>query len=291
MSAPVASLGDAIQTIRANPQFVAIAAVVLLAGIIASTLTSLIPLIQFISTAIVGTVGAAVVGAIAIGTRDSPSGTVELDGIKSTLETDGKTLFLTYLSVSVITLVATIGTILVTLAVVTVAPLSADMAATQLPTSPTAASTPPPDVGLVGVGLILVIPALILSLALPAQFLNVAVVMGNHSVTGAFREAIEVTIDHPISVFGYTILRGLVIAVLFLLFISVVGIGSVLNERFGLGLAVALTPILTAGGAVLYYSHHVHYYRRLRNPQESTQTTQTASPNSEGETDADSHSV
>lgn len=105
-----------------------------------------------------------------------------------------------------------------------------------------------------------------LAVVIVTQFLDVAVVVGGEDATGSFGESIALVTSGPLSVVGYSILRGLVgLAAVGIPLI--VGLGAVVWGAdggrtvpivAGLGVMVLALP---AGFAFLY-AYHVAYYRR-----------------------------
>ena len=105
-----------------------------------------------------------------------------------------------------------------------------------------------------------------LAVALVTQFLDVAVVVGDADATGSFGEAIDLVTSGPLSVLGYSLLRGIVGVVVVGVPLGV-GVGAVVYGFDGagtlpivLGLVVMLLAI-PAGFAFLF-AYHVAYYRR-----------------------------
>lgn len=114
------------------------------------------------------------------------------------------------------------------------------------------------------VGLVVVL--LYLVVALVTQFLDVAVVVGDADAAGSFSEAVDLVTSGPLSVLGYSLLRGVVALVA----IGVpVGVGAV---AIGFGVDAGQTAAIAAGvllvvvafpvGFAFLYAYHVAYYRR-----------------------------
>lgn len=115
--------------------------------------------------------------------------------------------------------------------------------------------------------LIFAVFALILLLvAMVTQFLDVAVVVGGEDATGSFGESIELVTSGPLSVVGYSILRGVLglIAIGIPFFGGLMAVlwgldnGGTLPIVAGLGVMILALPV----GFAFMYSYHVAYYRR-----------------------------
>lgn len=104
------------------------------------------------------------------------------------------------------------------------------------------------------------------AVALVTQFLDVAVVVGDADATGSFGEAIDLVTSGPLSVLGYSILRGLlgVIVIGIPIAVGIVAVvygsdgGGTLPIALGLLVVVLAIPV----GFAFLFAYHVAYYRR-----------------------------
>lgn len=105
-----------------------------------------------------------------------------------------------------------------------------------------------------------------LAVALVTQFLDVAVVVGDADATGSFGEAIDLVTSGPLSVLGYSVLRGLLGVVVVGVPIAVGGVAIVYGTDGGgtLPIALGLLVVVLAipVGFAFLFAYHVAYYRR-----------------------------
>lgn len=256
MSASVASLGDAFSTVRANPRFTALTGIVLLVTIIGASILSIIPLIgQIASNAIIGVVGGGIIAAIAAGTERHATGSVSADDFTTQLSSYATTLLGTYLLAAAAYLALTI--------IGVVAVFGAALAGTTGGSLGQTGTTTLPAIG-AGAGIAFVLfPIAVLLVAIPLQFLNVAVVIDDQSITGAFGEAMSTVINNPLSVIGYSLIRGIFMITSVLLIIAIIAGAETVNETLALASAVILIPVIGSVAVTVFYAHHTHYYRRL----------------------------
>jgi len=111
--------------------------------------------------------------------------------------------------------------------------------------------------GMIAVAIAAVV--LIFLYAVVFQFLDVAVVLGGKDATGAFKESWRLTREAPLSVLGYTVMRGLIGGVILLpgYFVALVGghFSDVLT-LVGVAVVVLLYPI----AFTVLMSYHAAYY-------------------------------
>lgn len=119
-------------------------------------------------------------------------------------------------------------------------------------------------------GTILLVMAVVALVALAVfvftQFLDVAVVVGDADATGSFSESIDLVTSGPLSVVGYSLLRGVVALVGVGLPFAVGAVvilwgiegGRTLVSLLGLAVVVLAAPF----GFAFMYCYHVAYYRR-----------------------------
>lgn len=126
--------------------------------------------------------------------------------------------------------------------------------------------------GLLGAGaafalLLLALVVFVIVLAMIFQFVDVAVVVGNESVLGAVAESWSVFRTAPVSVFGYTLLRGLAVLVALGLPLAVVFVANLpvgLSSPVAIGL-LAVTALLFVPLSYLFgVTYHVAFYNRIR---------------------------
>lgn len=105
-----------------------------------------------------------------------------------------------------------------------------------------------------------------LAVAIVTQFLDVAVVVGDADATGSFGEAIDLVTSGPLSVLGYSVLRGIAGAIVVGsplavgIFAVVYGTdgGGTVPVVIGLLVVVLALPV----GFAFLLAYHVAYYRR-----------------------------
>lgn len=99
----------------------------------------------------------------------------------------------------------------------------------------------------------------IVTYAVVFQFLDVAVVLGDHGATAAFGKSWQLVREAPLSVLGYTVLRGLLGTFILLpgYVITIVGVQtSDVVMWVGLGITLLLYPVAFA----VLMSYHAAYY-------------------------------
>lgn len=132
-------------------------------------------------------------------------------------------------------------------------------------TSP--ASGDPMATASLGLGIIALyvgVIVLLLVVAIVFQFLDVAVVLGDHSGVDAFKESWRLTREAPLSVLGYSILRMLLgTAILLPGYVVMIG-GSMVSDVL-IWVGVVITIILYPVAFAVVMSYHAAYYGvRLR---------------------------
>lgn len=117
--------------------------------------------------------------------------------------------------------------------------------------------------GLVGLGILLVVFAVLVALAVVAQFLDVAIAIGNADVVDSFRESLRLVRTGPGSVVGYTAIRvGFLVGGL-LPPLVVVGLGRpLIGASVATLLGVAVGLVTVALSVTVQWVYHVEYYRR-----------------------------
>jgi hypothetical protein len=112
--------------------------------------------------------------------------------------------------------------------------------------------------------LYLLVFAVVVTIAIVFQFLDVAVVLGGKDATDAITESYKLFNDKPISVLGYTVVRALVGFVVVLPGIVIGVVGAQLGDVVALvGAAVTLLLLPLAFAAVMSY-HAAYYGLRLK---------------------------
>lgn len=101
--------------------------------------------------------------------------------------------------------------------------------------------------------------ALFLVIALVFQFLDVAVVLGDHDATGAFRESWRLVRDAPLSVLGYTLLRGVLGFAILLPGIVITAVGTQTADVLTI-LGGVVTLLLYPVAFAVVMSYHAAYY-------------------------------
>lgn len=131
------------------------------------------------------------------------------------------------------------------------------------------AMTDPGTMAGFGAGMIvlyLIAIALFLAVAVVFQFLDVAVVLGDHDATGAFGESWRLVRDAPLSVLGYTLLRGLLgFAIVLPGILITVAATQVADALAVVGGVVTLLLYPVAFAVVMSY-HAAYYGVRLQAP-------------------------
>lgn len=257
MTTPVASLSDAFSTVRANPRFTALTGVIMLLTVGGGTILSIVPLVgQIASNAIIGMVGGGIVAAIAAGTTQQATGTISVNNFTSQLSSYAVPLCGAYLLAAAVYVGLTIVGI--------IAVFGAAFVESTATGFGQAGTVPASSVGVLGGAVVLLLVITFLLAAIAFQFLNVAVVIDDQSVTGAFREALNTVISNPLSVIGYSLLRGLSAVAAVLLLIAIIAGANTVSEPLALASAAVSIPIVGSVAVTVFYAHHTHYYRRLR---------------------------
>lgn len=113
-----------------------------------------------------------------------------------------------------------------------------------------------------GAGMLAAIAVAVLLLVVYAvvfQFLDVAVVLGDHDATGAFGESLDLVRGAPLSVLGYTVLRAVLFAAILLPGVVVTVAGAQVADVLvwvGAGITLLLYPVALA----VVVSYHAAYY-------------------------------
>lgn len=108
-------------------------------------------------------------------------------------------------------------------------------------------------------GLLLVFALVIVLLYVIFQFADVAVVLTDHGVVDAYKKSWSLVKDGPLSVLGYTVMRGILASVFFIpAFVSFVLVEPV-SEVF-LWIGIALYVLALPAAAAASFSYHAAYY-------------------------------
>lgn len=112
---------------------------------------------------------------------------------------------------------------------------------------------------------ILVLTALAILFFTVVQFLDVAIIVDDHSATSSFTAAWELVRNNLISVFGYTLLRSAAMMAAYLIPVIVFVILVALTESFALPFAIAalLGLALIPIAATYLFTYHVTYYTAI----------------------------
>jgi len=104
----------------------------------------------------------------------------------------------------------------------------------------------------------------ILAIAVVFQFLDVAVVLGDHDATGAFTESIRLVREAPLSVLGYSVLRFLLGAAIVLPGVVVAAAGSQVADVLGVVGGLITLLLYPVAFAVVMSYHAAYYGKRLQ---------------------------
>lgn len=105
---------------------------------------------------------------------------------------------------------------------------------------------------------------LVLTIAMVFQFLDVAVVLGDHGAVDAFKESWRLTREAPLSVFGYSIMRGLLGGIVVLPgWVLVIAGTHVSDVVMYVGFVITLLLYPVAFAVVMSY-HAAYYGVRLK---------------------------
>lgn len=256
MGAAIDALGDSIDISTRNPNIVlgGVVAMILLVGV--GGVLSLIPLIGPLVTNVV-VVPIALAGMVAMANA-AATGSASFRDFTDGISDYSFTMMGAYALLFVVQL--GLGFLLV---------IGFFFAGFSALTAGAAAGDPGAAFGAMG-GTVLLVFAIVMLVAaaifLVTQFLDVAVVVGDADATGSFGEAIELVSSGPLSVVGYSILRGVVGLVVGGV-PTLLGLGAVVYGADGgwtIPMAVGLLVIVVAlpVGFAFLYSYHVAYYRR-----------------------------
>lgn len=256
MGAAIDALGDSIDIARRSPNLILGGVVATVLLVVVGGVLSFIPLLGPVLAQVVVT-PIALAGMIAMANAaatDSASFGDFTDGIGDHSTTLMGAFALLYVVWMVIGMVFFVAALFVGFGVLSAGAASSD---------------PGGAVGALGGTFLLVVGVfalLFLLVAIVTQFLDVAVVVGEADATGSFGESIELVTSGPLSVVGYSILRGVValvgIGVPFL--VGVAGVvwgiedGGTVALLAGVGVMLLALPV----GLAFIYAYHVAYYRR-----------------------------
>lgn len=266
MGATIPALRRSLELIRRSPVLIAGGLIALAGGFFTTVLLSFVLIGQLIPGAAFAALGAGVLGMVHVAAREGQEPSLSV--YRETLTEDGLTVFGGYALKALVQFVAmTVGTLLgmlVGLVVVTVLGVGS-LALADTANDPSAwewALTGPAVLGLLSIAAAAVVPVFLVYAAL--QFVNVAIVVGDHDVTEAFAESWKLFRESPASVVGYTLVR----ASLFLVAIGVViGSWQVASAVSGsLGVGVAVLSLFVVGILVWTVNHvyHAQYYIHRR---------------------------
>jgi len=113
---------------------------------------------------------------------------------------------------------------------------------------------------------LLVVVLFILTLvvgALIVEFLDVAVVVGGQTATGAYTEATSLLVTSPGSVLGYSVLRASILVAGFLPVVVVSTLGISI-PGLGIGLAVPVALVTVTFALAFQWAFHTQYYLARR---------------------------
>lgn len=255
MSTTRASFQAARQTTRHNPTVLALLGLAIVAMAITATVAGWIRFVSLtITLPLLGVFQAAVVGAVARTHRENTPLTHTT--FTDTLREHWQSVFGAYLAV-IVALLTVVSIVFEVLPYIGAAYLIGGGAARG---GGIDFLTLPAIIGLV----ILAFTILIIVLgALMAQFLDVAVVIGNYSAAAAAGEATRLLTEAPLSVIGYTLARiGILVAGLLpAILVAALGLSM---PVIGISLALPV-GIITVGVALAFLVvFHAHYYTERR---------------------------
>lgn len=261
MGAAIDALPRGVKNVQRNPMLVVITVAIGIASLpvlLVAALLGIIPLVGPIVSRVVvaGAVKPLLIGGIVGVAGAGFAGSVGFGDYLDTVKEDFVTLAGTYLLYEIGVFV--FGLLLVVVMLFT--GLMGSFAGAAAGESSLASA----GVGLGIVAVYVVGLVLILAYAVVFQFLDVAVVLGDNGVTDAFRESWRLVREAPLSVAGYTVLRGLLGAAILLPGYVIVIAGLQTSDAvMWAGLAVTLLLYPVAFAVVMSY-HAAYYGVRLR---------------------------
>lgn len=265
MGAALNTLPDAVELTGKNPKLIAIVFFATIAAFVFGFIAALIPIIgNFIALPIVGIIYAGVIGTVFVAMRDRTGTTVAayFDTIKRKWKSIAGAFFL----LAVLQLVAVIALVIAFFVVGIGAAGLLELGAESGGGPPGDAAPSPAALSGFGVAAMLLVLLFFLVVFIAGailQFIDVAIVAGGHDATSAFAEAWSLFKTAPASVLGYSLLRGFVIVLGFVIpFVVAALLGAILGDgstaAFGVAALVGLVTI--PGSYAVAYAYHTAYY-------------------------------
>ncbi|WP_162354538.1 DUF7847 domain-containing protein [Natrialba swarupiae] len=264
MGYAISSLGESIGTVLDEPILIAGIGITWLISTIAYMALTSIPFVGMFLALVVWIVPAfALAGTLAMaaeGIRGSPSFDHLIEGLEEYWQRMVGAFAVLFVGYMVLMFAITIAIVLLVLFGIVGADLSAGA---------------DPAVGsALGIGFVLVMAAIVLVVAaigIAIQFFDAAIVVGDVGVIDSFKTSLSVARSNPISVVGYTILRGIlayvpvVLAVLAAVAGGVVG-GMMMSEDIAFLAAFAFAFLVFVVAAPVVWTvlsvYHVSYFTR-----------------------------
>lgn len=255
MTTPIYALRDAIHTVSVNIRFVAITGLLLVVTtIVTGALTAIPGLGVFAFEVVPGVVGAGIVGAIGARSGTQGSALMTLSAFRTQIRTHAKELLGVYVLSALIYIILTL--ILLSVAVGGGAILTNTSVFTG------AGDTVTSQISGLGVASLVVVPLTRGLVSIPFQFLNVAVVIEDRSITGAYERALNIVRNNPRSVLGYSLIRGIFVLTGYVALVRAI-VGPPVSNGLPLGVIIVVGIGVASVLVSIFHVYHVEYYRQL----------------------------
>lgn len=257
MGATIAALQDALDTVVSNPLLFAFTLGAGIVGAVVGAIAAIIPIIgQLLTAPVFSVVTAGLIGMVALGAVGNRP--VAVDDYVTTVTDRGVSVAIAAFLEQLVYLAIGVVFAIVFVVVVGFGTVAAGIGSP----SPTEATAIAGSLGVLSIAAIFVLFAVLVILGTVFQFLTPAIVIDDESGLSAFRAAVGVVADNPVSVTGYTLLRWFLLLAAGLIAVAAatifVEISTVLFVFGGL-----LAAVIFLFSSTFFYAYHSHYYLRL----------------------------